>query len=746
MEYNEYIINCNKSLADIFEKIGSIPEKVLIVVDDQGRVLGTITDGDIRRSLSKTEGDFTALTPKDILNPNFVYDLHNDIVGNKNSFTSSVEIIPVLDEKGFLKHIRKKQIKQLNIGKKTISGDSPAYIIAEIGNNHNGSLDLAFKLIDKAKEAGADAAKFQMRQLSKTYIKSAKDAVDEDLGSQYILDLLKKFQLSNHELIQCFNHCKSIGIEPLCTPWDIESVQMLSQYGLEGYKVASADLTNYELLEALSETNKPVILSTGMSSDSQIKHTVNYLDGLISEYALLHCNSAYPAPYKDINLHYIKKLKQISSTGIIGYSGHERGIEVPIAAIALGAKVIEKHFTIDKGMEGSDHKVSLLPEEFKEMVSCIRNVENSLIFSETRVITQGEIMNRESLGKSVVAKRPITLGSIITKNDVTLKSPGKGLSPDMVGELIGKKSIRSMEADEFFFPSDLQKERATFSKYKFNREFGIPVRYHDIDSLGSKSNFNFLEFHLSYGDMGSDLSKFIQSPFHSLSYYVHAPELFENDHVLDLASRDKVYRAKSIENLERVIDETLRIAPFFPDSVKPLIVFNAGGFSENEFVSSSYREESYSIIEDSLLAFKDLEDCELLIQTMPPFPWHFGGQRFHNNFVNHLEIQSFCERTGYDICFDLSHYQLACNYYGFIMDEFLDAVKKHVRYMHIVDAKGIDGEGLQIGDGQINFDYFADTLNRLAIGAGFIPEIWQGHKDGGRGFIEALDRLQNIGL
>ena len=428
MNWNDYVLNSKSALGAVFEKLESIPEKIVIIVDDNNRVMGTITDGDIRRTLARTTGDLSSLTPIEIMNTEFVFDWDDDLVSNKNTFSPAVKIIPVIDRDGILKQLRRAEIKEFMIGDIKISDQSPAYIIAEIGNNHNGSLALAYELIDKARSSGANAAKFQMRQLSETYIESAREAIDEDLGSQYTLDLLKKFQLSNDELFKCFDYCKSIGIEPLCTPWDISSVNLLSKYGIAAYKVASADLTNSELLKALSLTKKPVIMSTGMSSEPQIRYAVESIDGLIGEYALLHCNSAYPAPFKDINLKYMNKLKQISKTGIVGYSGHERGIEVPVAAVALGAKIIEKHFTLNKEMEGSDHKISLLPDEFESMVSSIRNVEAALVYSETRIISQGEMLNKESLGKSIVASRDIAIGSIISKADIRLKSPGKGLS------------------------------------------------------------------------------------------------------------------------------------------------------------------------------------------------------------------------------------------------------------------------------------------------------------------------------
>ena len=258
MNSRDYVLNSKSALSAVFEKLGSIPEKIVIIVDDDNRVLGTITDGDIRRTLTKKTGDLSSLTPSEIMNTEFIFDWDDDLVSNKNAFSSAVKIIPVIDRDRILKHVRREEVVEFMIGDTKISDQSPAYVIAEIGNNHNGSLALAYELIERAKYTGANAAKFQMRQMSNTYIETARDAIDEDLGSQYTLDLLKKFKLSNDDLFKCFDYCKSIGIEPLCTPWDTSSVQLLSTYGLAAYKVASAYLTNYELLNALAQTNKPV--------------------------------------------------------------------------------------------------------------------------------------------------------------------------------------------------------------------------------------------------------------------------------------------------------------------------------------------------------------------------------------------------------------------------------------------------------------------------------------------------------
>ena len=216
----------------------------------------------------------------------------------------------------------------------------------------------------------------------------------------------------------------------MCTPFDLESLSQLESYGMSAYKIASADLTNHVLLKEMCKTGKPLICSTGMANESEISDSVELLKKNGANFALLHCNSTYPAPFKDINLSYLSKLKKIGENCEVGYSGHERGFSVPVAAVSLGARIIEKHFTLDKSMEGNDHKVSLLPKEFKNMVKYIREVELAMGNNGVRTISQGEMMNREVLAKSLIANKCIKKGEIILKEYVEIRSPGNGLQPN----------------------------------------------------------------------------------------------------------------------------------------------------------------------------------------------------------------------------------------------------------------------------------------------------------------------------
>lgn len=739
----KYIIFCEESVLNALEKINANEEQIIFAVTSSGILEGILTDGDFRRWVLSNKTGNINLNQKvqNIINKNFKCATVNDTPDKlKAILTESIAFLPIIDDHRRLVAIGKKRTKSLMIDKIAINAQSPTFIIAEIGNNHNGDFGLAKRLVDAAKEAGADSAKFQMRDLQSLYRNSGRaDDAQEDLGSQYTLDLLARFQLSDELMFKIFDYCKEIGILPLCTPWDIESYLKLEKYGMPAFKIASADFTNHELLQIMAKSGKPLICSTGMSTELEISKTIDLLKNNGAQYILLHCNSAYPAPFKDIQLSYMNRLKETGDC-YVGYSGHERGTSIALAAVAMGAKVIEKHFTLDKTMEGNDHRVSLLPQEFSQMVEGIREIESSLGTVQARTLTQGEFINRETLGKSLVINCELKTGEVITAEMIEVKSPGKGLPPYFKEKLIDKIAKRNFKKGDFFYSSDYNGQGIKNRNYKYSRPWGIPVRYHDLDNMLTSSNFDLIELHLSYKDLEEDIGKYFAVPL-NLDFIVHSPELFSGDHILDLCTPDETYRRHSISELQKVVDITRRLKPFFKKSTRPLIIVNVGGFTQNAPLKESEVNIYYERLVTSLLTI-NAEGVEIIPQTMPPFPWLFGGQRFHNLFVRADEIADFCQKNKYRICLDTAHSKLACNHYSVSFDEFIENVGHYVAHLHIVDAKGVDAEGLQIGEGEIDFYSIGKTLKKYAPDASFIPEIWQGHKNNGEGFWIALDRLE----
>jgi sialic acid synthase SpsE/sugar phosphate isomerase/epimerase len=721
-------------------KLEVTTEKVLVVINRENKLIGTLTDGDIRRFLLKnTQSNLEEKISK-VVNKNCIYKYNFEVI--TENLNNRYKLIPVVDKDLSLISIYKNPSDTIEIGTKPIGSGYPTFIIAEIGNNHNGSLELAIKMIDLACDMGVDCVKFQMRNLEEVYRLKSLQKGGEDLGTEYIIDLLKRFELSVSDHKKLKEYCDKKNILYLCTPWDYKSIEVLESFNVPAYKVASADLTNLNLLKHLVNTGKPLILSTGMSTREDIIVATSYLNYYNVDYALLHCNSTYPAPFYDINLRWINELRKIHP--LIGYSGHERGIAVSLAAVALECSILERHFTVDRNMEGPDHAASLEFYEFRNLVEGVREVElalGALNNNSERKLSQGEMINKENLAKSIVASKNLTKGNVIQANDLKIKSPGQGLPPRFFDQLIGKVLQRDIEEEDFFYETDLNEILIEPKNYKFKHKWGIPVRFHDFSKYFNLINPDLFEFHLSYSDMELDIDLYLSGTY-DFGFVVHAPELFKDSHLMDLATPDESYRKISMLETQKVIDITRKLKKYFPKEIRPQIVANIGGFSMDAPFEESVKKAYYEQFFKSLSEL-DTEGVELIPQTMAPFPWHFGGQRYQNIFVHIDEIVKYCKEYGIRMCFDVSHTMLTCNHFNEDFYEFAEKIAPFTAHIHMGDAKGVNGEGLQIGEGEIDFERLGKILNLGCPKASFIPEIWQGHKNNGEGFWIALEKLEN---
>ncbi len=323
-------------------------------------------------------------------------------------------------------------------------------IIAEAGVNHNGDFSLAKRMVDEAKKAAADYIKFQTfvpQELAAAGAAKAAYQKRETGPGDAQLEMLKKLALSEETFLRLKEYCDEVGIGFLSSPFDLKSIRFLSALNMDFWKVPSGEITNLPYLEKIAETGKNVILSTGMSELDEITAAVSILEKNGSgEIIILHCNTEYPTPFGDVNLTAMKELGQIFHKQI-GYSDHTTGIEVSIAAAALGAKVIEKHFTLDRTMAGPDHRASLEPDELTNMVDAIRNVELALGDGRKKR-TASESRNVDSVRKSIVASKEIRAGELFTKDNITTKRPGNGISPMEWYEILGKTAGRDYRSDE----------------------------------------------------------------------------------------------------------------------------------------------------------------------------------------------------------------------------------------------------------------------------------------------------------
>lgn len=337
----------------------------------------------------------------------------------------------------------------IKIENKEIGEGRPTFIIAEGGINHNGDVDIAKKMVAEAAKSGADVIKFQ------THLPECEmlpDAETADYVGESLFDLLKNVELSKDDHVVLKDYASSKGIIFLSTPFCIEAVDMLEDLGVVAYKVGSGELTNWPLLKYIAKTGKPMIISTGMSTLKEIKESIDYINRYNHQLAVLQCTSTYPCAYENVNLNVITKLKNEFNV-IVGLSDHSEGIYTSLAAIALGADIIEKHFTIDRNLPGPDQRASIEPHELKDLVRGARAIE--LALGSTKKVIDEEIAVQRMARESVVSLVEIPENSIIESNMVGVKRPGTGIPAKLLDEIIGKKTTKTIKAGVLLSWNDL---------------------------------------------------------------------------------------------------------------------------------------------------------------------------------------------------------------------------------------------------------------------------------------------------
>ena len=334
---------------------------------------------------------------------------------------------------------------EFKIGEKEIGDNNPTFIIAELSANHMNDLDIAIKTIEAMAEAGADAVKFQTFNSEDLVTENAKTASYQEINTNENsqLKMLKKLELTFDDFKELKDYALKNGVIFISSPFDVNSVDLLETLNVPLYKLGSGELNNFELIDYVQETNKPIIISTGMATLDEIKETYDFIenkDNLI----ILHCITGYPTSFEEANLNFIKTLQKEFDVPI-GFSDHSPGIELPIAAVALGACVVEKHFTLDKNLEGPDHKASLNPKEFKAMVDAIRNVEVAM-GDGIRKFSDNELEIKKVARKSIVLNQDVKKGTKLQREMLSIKRPGTGIPPKFINDVIGKETIEDLKS------------------------------------------------------------------------------------------------------------------------------------------------------------------------------------------------------------------------------------------------------------------------------------------------------------
>lgn len=611
--------------------------------------------------------------------------------------------------------------------------DKGLYVIAEIGINHNGSLDEALFLVRAAAEAGADAVKFQKRTLSEIYVPSLlNDPNSAEWSFQYLIPQLKALELSHDNFGMLEQEAHRLGVDFIVTPFDQVSADFVAGLKLDAVKFSSADLTNWPLIaHALEKISCPAIFSTGMWEDTVIRRCAEYIHtNFNNRYALLLCQSTYPAPPEALNLRYLETLKMLAP--MVGYSGHERGVEASVLAYSLGATIIEKHITRDIHQLGPDHKASLTPPDFSELVHQLK-LARVMLGENKKTITQAELLNKEVFAKSLVTKRDIAEGEILRLEDVKFMSPGKGITPDRLQEVIGKPLMRAKKADDYITFQDFEEKLtvADWPRFQFTKQWGVKCRFHDFETYKTLET-PVIEFHCSEVDITAELSAESQ---HS-ALIMHAPEIIGRE-LFDLCSDNQEIVSKSADILEKTINRTRRLAHGFLAGVKPKIVLHVGGMSlmNTELDCGTLTAKAEKVLRDI-----DLDGVDLLPENLPPRPWYLGGQWHQYGFMRAEDIASFCKSLSLGMTFDICHAQLYCKHAGIDLVDYAKIILPYIRHVHISDAHGIDGEGVQIGEGELDFDALFRHLEKLPFS--WVPEIWSGHVNHGTGTHHALCCLQ----
>ena len=609
--------------------------------------------------------------------------------------------------------------------KELVNSDHTVVVIAELGINHSGSLLVAQNLISHAKMCGAQAVKFQYRNLNRMYLDFNREISDEIIKTE-----TQKNYLTTEEILTLVGYGHDLNLAVGISFFNEEDLVDFgdSIYLFDFFKVPSVELTNLPLITKLMSFQKMVFISVGCHFEFEIEKVFSKLP--IGGWMPMHCVSNYPTIESNSKLGYITYLKQKWNTNV-GYSSHDQSWEMIIGAIALGAKVIERHITSDKNDLGLDHSSSSSLEEFRRICKIASNSTQIFSGNTARSPNQGELLNLQNLGRGFYVNKMKNVGEYIGKDDLVYRSPRTGLGfldlDAAIKEPLKINIRKNQPLTQSHFTSEVKLPNEVI-EFALNHKLSLPVRLHDYKTIKRVFPIGKYEFHLSYTDLDSDYKyNFVD---YEDEFSFHLPDYINSTSLLDPFSTDQSQATRSIEILDKVADLATEY-----QSVTGRETIVVGSFS---FLNHSNKFDFYER-HVKMLEKYERRGVKICLQWLPPKAWYFGGS-VEINVMNNLTDLGNIQNLNVPICLDTAHLILGSNYFGFNSTELVDSILPWIVHSHISDASGFDGEGLDFGvEGDKNMELIFKILNLDVVK---VIEVWQGHLNNYEGFRKALISLK----
>jgi sialic acid synthase SpsE len=611
-------------------------------------------------------------------------------------------------------------------------------IICELGINHFGSLQICKKLIDNAKTANAWGVKFQYRNL-KSYFKFTKK--NGEIGKEIIDIELKKNYLTPNNIITLSKYAKKIGLVSGISFFTENDINDFKKYKFDFYKVPSVSAFDFDLIKKLNKFKKKIFISLGSRSHSEIFKNKDQLikNTIKNKTAFFHCVSNYPLNPINSNLNYILKLKNLFKGFDVGYSSHESDIYNCIISLSKDIGYIERHITIDKSSKGLDHSSSSDFNELKKLCFYADNYNEISNSKNNKYLNQGEKINLQNLGKSAYANKDIDINKKITLKNISFLSPKVSLEKNEILKFLKIKNKKFLKkGDEItlenFFTSKEFKSQS--KKFCNKKNISLPIRPSDYKLMDNIFNINNYEFHLSFNDvLKFNFKKIDKSFLKNKKFTVHGPDYCDTNNILDIYSENKTIKKKSY----KIFNKCIEICKALQISSNNQVFLIQSFSSDDQKLDLKKR---YKDIKMTIIKCYKSNKIEVLPQWLPPIAWYFGGSAIMKLFCNPNDLKMI-NKLKIKICLDLSHFILSCNYQKVNLNNYINKYKGLFKHYHIADASGVDGEGLEIGSGDL-LKYKKILVNVANNNKIKVLESWQGHLNKGLIFKKEISKLEKI--